>query len=219
MRKIFFLIPLVLIQFIGIAQTCNQINEDMENGGTSNYPTSWNCPGVYVGNVGTSVYSGTYYLGMNTANDTVQLPVQSCPDDICFYWRESSSTSNFVLEVQWSNDDAATWNTVYTISTADSSYDMSTYRRACVDLPNSSFASASDVYIQFVMTARSGGSFYLDDVCVSSGTCVAATFDNFTFSNYPQGCVTKDNPFSIQVNAYKYFRRFRFKLHWSSYDF
>lgn len=201
MIKFYTICFFLLIHFFGLAQTCDLINEDMENGSTSNYPVDWYTPGVYVGNIGGNAYSGTYHLGMNSTGDSIVLPTLSCPKQICFYWITSSNLASFTLDIKWSNDNKQTWNNLSTLKPQDST-NITTYRQTCLNLPTQIIGANSDVNILLVMSSRSGGSFFLDDVCVSQGTCNAPIIDSFAFSDYPQGCIMKNNPFSIQVNAY-----------------
>ncbi len=54
----------------------------------------------------------------------------------------------------------------------------------------------------FTFTSTRAGLFYADDVafCMGSGTG-NTSISGFTFSDYPAGCIAKDNPFSVKVCA------------------
>ena len=87
------------------AQTCDLINEQFDSGTP---PAGWVQNGNYFGT--TFPFSGTTFAGFNTLNDQLTLAAVDCPGQICFYWRASGSSSNWDVDVEWSDDSGANWN-------------------------------------------------------------------------------------------------------------
>lgn len=185
---------LLLPLFAG-AQTCDLINENFDSGGTP--PTGWVQSGSYFNTA--TPFSGSTHAGFNTVNDQLTLVGVDCPAQICFYWRASGTSSNWDVDIEWSDDSGSNWNIAQTIST-NGSGSPTTYAQTCVALPVGSYATSTGILLRFTQSRRSGGSMYLDDVCVSSGVCGAAASE-FRFSNVTPGCLAPNNTFSAQVCA------------------
>lgn len=187
------------INFVA-AQTCDLIFEDWENATNANPPAGWQRIDSYVRTLGNSAYSGDTFAGMNTTGDQWIVKPLTCPGEICFYWRASGASSNYDIDIDWSIDNGTNWTTAHTI-TLNGSNSPLTYTQLCVDIPEELFpAPATDVLIRFHQSRRSSGSFYLEDVCVNSGTCVV-TPTRLTFRDLQVGCIPSSTPFSINVCA------------------
>ena len=94
------------------AQACDLINENFDSGG--NPPTGWVQNGNYFGTA--NPFSGSTHAGFNTLNDQLTLAPVDCPGQICFYWRASGSSSNWDVDIEWSDNSGASWNIAHTIS-------------------------------------------------------------------------------------------------------
>lgn len=193
-RLIVLFLPIISPTFF-YAQSCDLDTEDFESGAT---PLAWQNTGVYIGT--NNPYQGTYFAGFNTAGDQLIVEPLDCPGEICFYWRASGFSSDYDVDIDWSDDNGATWNTVQTIS-LNGSGSPTTYSQTCVDLPENLYAPPFEgILIRFHQSRRNGGSFYLDDVCVSLGIC-SLTPTELQFSDLSANCISANVPFSLEVCA------------------
>ena len=187
----------IIILFLGSvqanSQSCDLDFEDFEVNGTTP-PAGWQRIGAYLTSVG-SPFSGTYNAGFNTEDDILIVEPIDCPKQICFYWRASGNTSSYDIDIDWSDDNESTWNTVHTIRVQDSST-ITTYRQTCLDLPLNSFSPSTNIKIRFHQVNRITGSWYLDDVCMSSGGVT-----KLTFTETPSGCNIFNTDFTTTVCA------------------
>ena len=188
-----FILLLLVSPFLLKSQSCDIDFEDFEGTSNTNPPTGWQRINSYIGT--TVPYSGTTHAGFNTDEDIFIIEPVDCPSQICFYWRTSGTSSSFDINIDWSDDNEATWNTVRTIRVQDT-LNRTTYRQTCVDLPMASFNPSTDIKIRFRQYNRTGGTWYLDDVCISSG---GAT--QLSFTNQPAGCSLINTDFSTIVCA------------------
>jgi len=181
------------------AQTCNLDFEDFEMATNLNPPAGWVRDGSYIGDI--SANSGTKHAGFNTEGDILIIEPLTCPGEISFFWRASgASSANYDIDIDWSTDDGTTWTTAHTIS-LDGNNSPTTYSQTIVDLPEQLFpAPFENVLVRFHQSRRAGGSFYLDDVCMTEGICIV-TPTQLTFNNLQAGCLQKNTPFSITVCA------------------
>lgn len=134
--------------------------------GSTSFPTGWTQNSSYVNNSSADAHTGTYYAGMNAANDYFNTPILASPTTISFWTRASSTTANNTTIVQYSSD-ASTWT------------DLATYAANGSDSGDVTFAWSQktinanltgNYYIRWFMSQRSGGSAYFDDVLIVSGT-------------------------------------------------
>ncbi len=179
-------------------QTCNLDFEDFEGTSNLNPPTGWQRINSYIG---TSVpFSGTTHAGFNTLGDIMIVEPLDCPGEICFYWRASGASSDYDIDIDYSEDGGTTWNTVHTIS-LNGSGSPTTYSQLCVDLPEASYAAPfTGILIRFHQSRRNTGTFYLDDVCVTEGTCVVNATE-LRFQAFQPSCIQTGTPFIGQVCA------------------
>lgn len=189
----FILILLIVFCSIGesFAQSCNLASEGFENGGS--FPNNWTSSGIYIGT--TNPYSGIYHAGFNTNDDALSSANLACPKNVCFFWRTSGSTSSFDIDIEWSDNLGLSWNNITKIRVQDSS-SITTYRKNCLDLSGIVFTNPSQVKIRFIQKNRSAGSWYLDDICITSSNA-----SKLSYSSITTGCVLTNSTFSVSVCA------------------
>ncbi|MFP5471590.1 MAG: T9SS type A sorting domain-containing protein [Bacteroidia bacterium] len=192
MRKFLFAILFFVSTFFAKAQSCDLELEGFENGG--GFPSGWTVNGAYT-NGTTAPNTGTYHAGFNTDTDELISDTYACPSQLCFYWRTSGSTSDFFMDVSWSDNGGSTWNLLNTIDVQDTT-NRTTYRQNCIDLSAITFSNPSNVSFRFYQYNRVAGTWYLDDVCISSG---GAT--QLQFSSAPNGCTPTNTNFSVEICA------------------
>ena len=194
------LVSLFLLFFntvILFGQSCNLLTEGFEGATNAVPPSGWQLNGSYIGTINPN--TGTTHAGFNTLGDELIVRPLTCPGQICFSWRASGTTSNFDVDVEWSQDGGLNWNKEYSISLTGAS-SPTTYAQACVDLPEQLYqAPFQNILIRFVQSRRVGGSLYLDDICISSGSCTVTPtrFD----VQLPAACIQTGSPFSVYVCA------------------
>ena len=176
----------------GVSQSCNLASEGFENGGSE--PAGWVRSGAYT-NGTLQPNTGTYHAGFNNEGGQLISPTYACPSQICFYWRTSGLSSDFLIDIQWSDDNQSTWNTLLTINVQDTA-SRTTYRQKCIDLNSIIFTNPNQVQFRFLQYNRTGGTWFLDDVCISGG---GAT--KLSFISTPQGCTPINTNFSTEVCA------------------
>jgi hypothetical protein len=134
--------------------------------GSTSFPTGWTQNSSYVNNNSSEAYSGTYYAGMNAANDYFYTPVLSSPGTITFWTRASSAIANNTVKVQYSSD-ASTWTDLatYTANGSNTGDITDTYSQKTINAN-----LTGNYYIRWFMSARSGGSAYFDDIIINGGT-------------------------------------------------
>ncbi|SHK41985.1 YDG domain-containing protein [Epilithonimonas mollis] len=143
----------------------NDVTADYGFEGSTSVPSGWtnSNSGSYVQNNSTNANTGTYYAGFNVANGYIRTALINNPKSISFYYRYSGSGANNTVKVQYSSD-GTNWTDVNsyvaTGSGATTSY---------ISTGELSLNLTGSYYIQWVMTARNGGSFYFDDVSITAG--------------------------------------------------
>jgi len=130
--------------------------------GDTNFPTGWVGTG-YVQNSAGNANTGTYFAGLNATAKYIRTDLITNPTSLSFSYRYSSGTANNTVKVQVSSD-GSNW-TDYQSYVATGSGASTTYSASTITLN-----LTGTYYIQWIMTARSGGSFYFDDVSIVSGT-------------------------------------------------
>jgi hypothetical protein len=192
MKRILLAIFFITSALCSKAQSCDLDFEGFENGGA--FPPGWTVNGAYT-NGTIAPNTGTYHAGFNTEADELISDTYACPSQLCFYWRTSGSTSDFNMDISWSDNGGSTWSLLNTIDVQDST-NRTTYRQNCIDLSAISFSNPSNVSFRFYQYNRVAGTWYLDDVCISSG---GAT--QLQFSSVPAGCTPTSTNFTVEVCA------------------
>jgi hypothetical protein len=165
--------------------TTELVNTGFE--GSTSFPTGWTQNSSYVNNNSSEAYAGTYYAGMNAADDYFYTPLLASPTTISFWIRGSSTTANNTTKVQYSSN-ANTWTDIATFSANGS--DTGDYTNSWSQKTIIANLSGS-YYIRWFMSQRSGGSAYFDDVLiVSSGLEYLTGFENIDVSNVTSYAVT-----------------------------
>lgn len=134
--------------------------------GSTSFPTGWTQNSSYVQSNSSIAHTGSYYAGMNLADDYFYTPQLSSPTKISFWISASSATANNTTIVQYSSD-ASTWNDLATYSAdgSDTGDVTLTWSQKTVNAN-----LTGDYYIRWFMSARSVGSAYFDDVLITSGS-------------------------------------------------
>lgn len=132
---------------------------------TDNFDASY---GNWTLGSGTYNNSGAGYtgngVGFNSTNDDIiTTNAISGSSSISFIASASSGTANFTMKVQYSTSSSGSWTDISTISangsnTGDVTTTWNTF--------NIAISPSGTYYLRFLMSARSGGSCYLDDVDV-----------------------------------------------------
>ncbi|MCB5270451.1 MAG: T9SS type A sorting domain-containing protein [Candidatus Cloacimonetes bacterium] len=162
---------------------------------TDTPPTDWtlSSTGSYIQNIEVNAHDGTYYAGMNRPDGWVQTPIISDPTSCSFWARTSAASANYTAKVQ-SSPDGTDWTdqATYTATPTDAGDVTSTYTEKYIDLN-----LTGDYYLRWVITARSGGSFYFDDVsilCNQSSATYVTDFQDLDVSNVTSYEVTGLSP-------------------------
>lgn len=139
--------------FSSIAQTSCQVDDF--NSGYGNWSSG---SGTYQNTTAGVTGNGT---GFNTTNDDIHTGgTLTNPQRVEFWLARSSSTANKTMSVQYSTD-GSTWNVAQDILVGSVT---TTHQFFSVTLN-----LTGTYYLRFVMSQRSGGSYYLDDVEVFCG--------------------------------------------------
>ena len=135
------------------------IDESFESG----QPAGWTENGSYF-NTGTA-HSGTEKAGMNSTGDWIRTTQETNPVQLSFWIRASGSSSDFTMVVE-SSSDGSSWSIEdsYSADGSNGGTITDTYNQKMIDL-----SLNGDYYIRFRISARSGGSVYLDDVQINCG--------------------------------------------------
>ncbi len=131
--------------------------------GSTSLPENWTGDG-YVVNGAANANTGTYYAGLNATPKYIRTDLVTNPSSVSFYYRYSSATANNTVKVQVSSN-GSDWTDVGNPYVATGSGATITYVYSSIDLN-----LTGQYYIQWVMSARTGGSFYFDDVKISAGS-------------------------------------------------
>lgn len=175
MKKLVFFIVLSLIIGLAWGQS-NLINEGFES--TSFPPTGWTNSGTIRST--NSYRTGAASLAFNGVSDAIYTPQLSNPNQLSFWYRRSSNTTAWTLNVQVSTN-ATNWSSIGTITNASETYQEFTY-----DL-----SSYSGIYVR-MLDQRSTGTNerYVDDFTVTAlatGPSITATPSTLTGFTYVYG--------------------------------
>lgn len=148
--------------------------------GSTSFPDGWVQNSSYITNNSSIAHTGTYYSGMNAANDYFYTPLLTSPTTISFWTEASSTTANNTVKLQYSTD-ASLWSDLvtYVANGTDSGDIVSTWTQKTIQAN-----LTGNYYIRWFMSARSGGSAYFDDVLITSGSISAVSgYNNLSVSD------------------------------------
>ena len=158
MKKLFLIVFLFGISNI-VASQCStyQIYESF----TSTIPTqggTWSANSMIV--VTTPTRTGTHAIGFNGAGDWIRTPQIANPGILTFWYRRSSNTTAWTLNVQTSPN-GTTWTTRGSITTVTATYVQYTLNIGALGLTN--------VFIRLI-DARASGAHerYVEDLAITS---------------------------------------------------
>ena len=156
--KSFLILLFTLISFLGITQ-CN--NYQIYESFTSTLPTqggTWTSNSMIV--LTTPVRTGTHSAGFNGSGDWIRTPQIANPGVLTFWYRRSSNTTAWVLNIQTSPD-GTTWTTRGSITTVTTTYQQYTLNIGALSLTN--------VFIRLIDARASGAQErYIDDLAITS---------------------------------------------------
>ena len=156
--KSFLILLFTLISFLGITQ-CN--NYQIYESFTSTLPTqggTWTSNSMIV--LTTPVRTGTHSAGFNGSGDWIRTPQIANPGVLTFWYRRSSNTTPWVLNIQTSPD-GTTWTTRGSITTVTTTYQQYTLNLGALSLTN--------VFIRLIDARASGAQErYIDDLAITS---------------------------------------------------
>lgn len=158
MKKFILFITVILSSYNTLCQ-CNsyQLYESF----TSTLPTqggTWTANSMIA--VTTPVRTGTHAIGFNGTGDWIRIPQIANPGVLSFWYRRSSNTTAWTLNIQTSPD-GTTWTTRGTITTVTATYAQYTLNIGALGLTN--------VFIRMI-DARASGAHerYIDDLGLTS---------------------------------------------------
>ena len=199
MRIISLLFFALIIEALS-AQNC-LLFEDFAGSSPANPPAGWTIgPGTNIGNSFPANPTLDPAVGFNNVGEFAATPIMTCPDSVCFLWHASGQSSNYQVEISWTQDpNLLIWNPIDTILLTGSG-SPTTYQELCVDIPNALLTAPFDVSIKWEMIARSSGTFYLENVCVK-GPGVCTVVPTQLSINTSVACKSVNTPFTIEVCA------------------
>lgn len=156
--KSFLILLFTLISFLGITQ-CN--NYQIYESFTSTLPTqggTWTANSMIV--LTTPVRTGTHSIGFNGTGDWIRTPQIANPGVLSFWYRRSSNTTAWTLNVQTSPD-GTTWTTRGSVTAPTTTYQQYTLNIGALGLTN--------VFIRLIDARASGAQErYVDDLGITS---------------------------------------------------
>lgn len=184
MKKIFTLLFVILTSFFTRSQ-CSQYQ--VYESFTSTLPTqggTWTANSMI--SVTTPVRTGTHSAGFNGTGDWIRTPQITNPRVLTFWYRRSSNTTAWVLNIQTSPD-GTTWTTRGSITTVTATYQQYTLNIGALSLTN--------VFIRLIDARASGAQErYIDDLAITStssstntlipiiGTCTQTLTSSLTYT-------------------------------------
>ncbi|OAV45988.1 hypothetical protein [Lewinella sp. 4G2] len=186
------------------AQDCDLGTEDWETGSNANPPAGW----TRVGSPNQAAPCSNCgeidgrAQGFNTVGEGMISPELTCVGTVTFDWHSSSNTGVFTVEVQWSQtpSDEASWQTFETINATGIGPDQKQYMEVVADLPEESAVAPFGIFVRWIMTARTSSTFYLDNICFTSGTCTVQP-TQIQFTQLPPSCIEVGAPFTVTACA------------------
>jgi hypothetical protein len=146
------------------AASSNCITESFD--ASTSDPTGWTNNSAYYNT--TAPHTGVNMAGFNAAADWIRTPAINNPQTLTFWCEASSGTANYTITIQTSTDDVS-YSDVTTFSANGSNTGTITNAYA---LKTVNLNLTGAYYVRLNMTARTGGSFYFDDVNI---TCIACS--------------------------------------------
>jgi hypothetical protein len=156
--KHFLILLFTLISFIGVTQ-CNQYQ--IYESFTSTLPTqggTWTANSMIT--LTSPVRTGSNSVGFNGSGDWIRTPQIPNPGILSFWYRRSSNTTAWTLNVQTSPD-GTTWTTRGSVSSPTTTYQQYTLNIGALGLTN--------VFIRLIDARASGAQErYVDDLGITS---------------------------------------------------
>ena len=157
MKKLFLL--LALLTSLVVRTQCN--NYQIYESFTSTLPTqggTWTSNSMIV--LTSPVRTGTHSIGFNGSGDWLRTPQIANPGVLTFWYRRSSNSTAWVLNIQTSPD-GTTWTTRGSITTVTTTYQQYTLNIGALSLTN--------VFIRLIDGRASGAQErYVDDLAITS---------------------------------------------------
>jgi len=158
MKKILSFIILMMCGFYGLSQ-CN--NYQIYESFTGSLPTqggTWTENSMIV--VTTPVRTGTHAIGFNGSGDWIRIPQIANPGVLSFWYRRSSNTTAWTLNIQTSPD-GTTWTTRGSVTAPTATYQQYSLNIGSLGLTN--------VFIRLI-DARASGTHqrYVEDLSITS---------------------------------------------------
>jgi hypothetical protein len=157
MKKLFFILTLLIS--LGVKSQCNnyQIYESFTSTLTTQGGT-WATNSMIV--LTTPVRTGTHSIGFNGTGDWIRTPQIANPGVLSFWYRRSSNTTAWTLNVQTSPD-GTTWTTRGSVTSPTTTYQQYTLNIGALGLTN--------VFIRLIDARASGAQErYVDDLGITS---------------------------------------------------
>lgn len=165
MKHLFLIMFMLGISSIVTSQ-CNQYQ--IYESFTSTIPTqggTWTSNSMIV--VTSPVRTGTHAIGFNGSGDWIRTPQIATPGVLTFWYRRSSNTTAWVLNIQTSPD-GTTWTTRGSITTVTATYQQYTLNIGALSLTN--------VFIRLIDARASGAQErYVEDLAITSTTASTNT--------------------------------------------
>jgi len=176
MKKLLFVFTLCILSTSMVWGVDYLINEGFE--GTTFPPTGWTNNGCV--NSSNNPKTGSKDLCFNGANDNIYTPKLVDPYILSFWYRRSSKSTAWTLNIQISTD-ASNWTSIGTITSVTTTYQEFTYN----------LSSYSNIYIR-LLDQRSTGTNerYVDDFTVTkqvSNPIIEISTTTLTGFSYVQG--------------------------------
>ena len=201
------LLLLTLVSTSVSAQTveaCDLGTQDWENGTNANPPEGW----ARIGSTNQAAPCGNCgeiqgkAIGFNLVGEGTASPVLPCVGTVTFDWHTSSGGAEQTVLVQWSQtpEEEASWQTFTTLDITGIGSAQRNYMTVEADLPEEAAVAPFGISVRWLLTARTSGTFYLDNICLTSGTCTVQP-TQITFTQLPVTCIEVGAPFTVEACA------------------
>lgn len=150
--------------------------------GSTSFPAGWTNGSAYVANNSTYAHDSSYYAGLNLIDKFFYTPLVTNPVSCSFWTRNSAATANCTMIVQTSaNGTEWTDHASYSAVPTDAGSVTTTYTQKTIALNLS-----GDYYVRWYMSARTGGSIYIDDIniaCQTGSLSFVAGYENISVNS------------------------------------